>query len=87
VRLAEHESEGHSEKLIALIVADMRDPVTPILEAALVGDGFHDTGRVIACFSKVVHRGAATIDENLPRVGATELYLGHVEPPSVGRLA
>jgi len=34
--LAEHEGERHNEELIALIVADMQDPVTPILEAALV---------------------------------------------------
>ena len=28
IRLAEHESEGHNEELIALVVADMQDPVT-----------------------------------------------------------
>jgi hypothetical protein len=37
IRLAEHESEGHNEELIALIIADMQDPVTPIREAALAG--------------------------------------------------
>src|SRR5215813_1830826 len=76
--LAEHESEGHNEELIALIVADMQDPVTPILEAALVGEGLHDTGRMIAR----VHHGAAVIDENLLRVRAMEIYLGHVQPPN-----
>lgn len=33
IQLAEHENED----LIALIVADMHDPVTPILEAEFVG--------------------------------------------------
>src|SRR5262249_16241165 len=68
IRLAEHESEGHNEELIALIVADMQDPVTPILEAELVGEGLDDTGRLIARLSKIVHHGAAAIDENLLRV-------------------
>ena len=59
IRLAEHESEGHNEELIALIVADMQDPVTPILGASLVGEGLHDAGRMIARLSEVVYHGAA----------------------------
>jgi hypothetical protein len=82
MRLAEYESEGHYEELIALVVADVQDPVTPILEAALVGEGLHDTGRMIARLSKIIHHGAAVIDENLLRVGAVEIDLGHVQPPS-----
>src|SRR6516165_951347 len=81
MRLAEHEREGHNEQLITLIVADMQDPVTPTLEAALVGEGLHDTGRMIARLSKIVDHGAAVIDENLLRVGAVEIDLGHVQPP------
>jgi hypothetical protein len=84
MRLAEHESEGDKEELIALIVANMQDPVTPILEAALVGEGLHDTGRTIARFSQILHYGAAPIDENLRRVGAMEIQLGHVRPPLNG---
>ena len=41
MRRAEHENEGDNEELIALIVADAQDPVTPILKAALVGEGLH----------------------------------------------
>src|SRR4051794_21720175 len=82
MRLAEHESEGHNEEFIAPVVADMQDPVTQILEAALVGEGLHDTGRVIARLSEVVHHGAAAICENLLRIGAVEIHLGHVQPRS-----
>src|SRR3989440_10203801 len=82
IRLAEHESKGHNEELIVLIVADMHDPVTPILETEFVGEGLHDTGRVIARLSEVVHHGAAAICENLLRVGAVEIDLGHVQPRS-----
>lgn len=82
IRLAEHESKGHDEELITLIVADMHDPVTPILEAEFVGEGLHDTGRVSACLSEVVHHGAAAICENLLRIGAVEIDLGHVQPRS-----
>src|ERR1700752_3108717 len=78
MRLAEHESEGHDEELIALVVADMQDPVTPILEAALVGEGLHEAGRMIARLSEIVHPGAVVIEENLLRVGAVEIYLSHV---------
>jgi hypothetical protein len=38
MRLAKYKDEGHDKELIALVVADMQDPVTPILEAVLVGE-------------------------------------------------
>src|ERR1700740_2568159 len=82
MRLAEHENEGHNEELIALIVADMQDPVTPILEVAFVSEGLHDAGRMIPRFGEVVHQSATMVDEYLLRVGAVEIYLRHVEPPS-----
>jgi len=84
VGIAEHEGEGHDEELIALIVADMQDPVAPILKAELVGEGLHHTGRMIARLSKIVHRGAAAIDEHLLRIGTVEIDLGHVQLPSNG---
>jgi hypothetical protein len=87
MRLAEHESKGHNEELITLIVTDMQDPVTPIIEAALVGEGLHDPGCLIARLNEIVHHGAAVIDEYLPRIGAIEIYLGHFQPPSDGRVA
>jgi hypothetical protein len=62
---------GHNKKLIAPFVTDMQNPVTPIIEAALAGEGFHDERRMIPCPSEVVHYGAATVDENLLRVGAS----------------
>jgi hypothetical protein len=71
--LAEHEGKGHNEELIALIVADTQDPITPIIEASLVGEGLDDAGRVIARLSKTVHQSAAAIDENLFGVGAVEI--------------
>jgi hypothetical protein len=80
--LSEHESEGHDEELISLIVADMKNPVTPVLEATLVGERLHNAGRVIARLSEIVHHGAAVIDEYLPCVGAVEIDLRHVQPPS-----
>jgi hypothetical protein len=64
LHLSQHEREGHDEELIALIVADMQDPVAPILEAALVGEGSHHAGRMIARLREVVHYGAAVVDEN-----------------------
>jgi hypothetical protein len=85
MRLAEHESEGYDEELIALIVADMQDPVTPILEVALVGEALHKAGRMIARLSEIVHHGAAVIEENLLRVGAVEIYLRHVHLLKMGR--
>src|SRR6516225_1308192 len=82
MRLSQHESEGHNEELLSLIVADMKNPVTPVLEAALVGERLHNAGRVIASLSEIVHHGAAVIDEHLSCVGAVEIDLGHVQPPS-----
>jgi hypothetical protein len=84
IRLAEYEREGHNEKLVALIVADVQDPVAPILEAALVGEGLHDTGRMIARLNEIIHYGAAVVDEYLGRVGAVEIDLSHIQPPSNG---
>jgi hypothetical protein len=82
MRLAEYECEGHDEEFIALIVADVQDPVTPILEAALIGERLHEAGRMIARLSEIVYHGAAVIEENLLCVGAVKVYLGHVQPPS-----
>jgi hypothetical protein len=82
MRLSEHESEGHNEELLSLIVADMKNPVTPVLEATLVGKRVDNAGRVIACLSKVVHYGATVIDKHLFRIGAMEIDLRHVQPPS-----
>ncbi|OKO85337.1 hypothetical protein AC630_06185 [Bradyrhizobium sp. AS23.2] len=73
MRFAKHESEGDNEELIALVVADMQDPVTPILGTAPMDEGLHDTCRMIAGLSKIVHHGAAAIDENLLRVRAVEI--------------
>src|SRR5262245_21263816 len=69
MRLAKYKDEGHDEELIALVVTDMQDPVTPILKAALVGEGLHEAGRMIARLSEIVHHGAVVIEENLLRVG------------------
>jgi hypothetical protein len=59
----------------------MQDLVTPILEAALVCKGLHDTGRMIARLNQVAHNGAAVINENLVRIRAVEIDLGHVQLP------
>jgi hypothetical protein len=82
IRLAEHKNKGHNEKLIAPLVADMQNPVTPIIEAAFAGERFHNTRRMIPRLSEIVHYGAVIIDQNLLRVGAVEIYLGHVQPRS-----
>jgi hypothetical protein len=73
--------EGQNEELIAPIVADVQNPVTPIIEASLAGEGFDDTCRMIPRLREIVHYGAAMIDNDLLRVGAVEIYLGHVQPP------
>ena len=70
--------KGTIKSSIALVVADMQHPVTPILKAALVGERLHDTRRMIARLIEVIHHGAAMIKENLLRIGAMEVYLGHV---------
>src|SRR5262245_35455322 len=82
IRPAEHKSKGHNEELIAPLVTDMQNPVTPIIAAAYGGDRFHNTRRMIPRLSEIVHYGAAIIDENLLRVGAVEIDLGHVQPRS-----
>jgi|SRR6516164_1601856 len=82
MRVAENECEGDYEELIAQVVADVQNPVTPIFETARLGEGLHDLGRVITRLSEVVDHGAAAIDENLLRVGAVEIHLGHVQPRS-----
>ena len=69
-----------------VLVASVRHP-QHVVEAALAGDGFHDARRMIPRHSEIVHYGAAIVDENFLRIGAMEIDLGHVRPPSVGRLA
>jgi hypothetical protein len=85
--LIKYEAERDDEELIASVVTDMQNPITPIIEAALAGEGFHDARRMISRLSEIVHYGAAIVDENFLRIGAMEIDLGHVRPPLVGRLA
>jgi hypothetical protein len=68
MRFPKYEGERDDEELIALIVADMQDPVAPILEAALVGEGLDEAGRVVTRLSEIVHHGTAVIEENLLRI-------------------
>jgi hypothetical protein len=82
MRLSQHESEGHNEELLSLIVADMKNPVTPVLKATLVGERVHNAGRVIARLGKIVHYDAAVVDKHLFRIGAMEIDLRHVQSPS-----
>jgi hypothetical protein len=82
MRVAEDGCEGDDEELIAEIVADVQNPVMPIFETARLGERLHNLGRVITRLSEVVDHGAPTIHENLLRVGAVEIHLGHVQPHS-----
>jgi hypothetical protein len=72
-----HKSEGDNKELIAAVIADVQDPVAPILEAARLSETAHDAGRVITCLNEIVYQSAPAIDENLPGVGAVEIHLGH----------
>ncbi|WP_446680536.1 hypothetical protein [Bradyrhizobium erythrophlei] len=84
MRLSENESEGNNEELVAEVVADVQNPVTPSLVTARLGEGLHELGGMIPRLGKIIHHGAAAIDENLIRVGAMEINLGHVRPPLNG---
>jgi hypothetical protein len=55
IRLAKYGRERHNEKLIALVVADMQDPIPPILEATLACERLHRASSAIARLSEVVH--------------------------------
>ena len=78
MRLAKHERERDDEQLVALVVADMQDPVAPIHKAVLVGEELHEAGRMIARLSEIAHHGAVVIEEYLLGVGAVKIYLGHI---------
>jgi hypothetical protein len=82
MRLAKHESEGDHEELVTKIVVDVQDPTAPVFETARRGKGSHDTGRLITRLSEVIYYGAAAIDQNLLRVGAVKIDLGHVLSPT-----
>ena len=73
MRLPENESEGNNEELVNEIVADVQDPVPPIVGAPRLGQGSHDLGRVITSLGEVARHGAAAIDEYLLRLGAVEI--------------
>jgi hypothetical protein len=67
MRLAKYKDEWNDEELIALVVADMQNPVAPILEAVLVGEGFDEASRMVMRLSKIVHHSTVAIEENLLR--------------------
>jgi hypothetical protein len=61
MRLTEHENKRDDKELVAVIVTDMQDPVTPVLNAALGGEGLHEASRAIARLSEVVDVSAPVI--------------------------
>jgi hypothetical protein len=71
----ENESEGNNEELVTEIVADVQDPVPPIVWSPRLGQGSHDFGRVITSLGEVAHHGAEAMDEYLLRVGAVETWV------------
>jgi hypothetical protein len=75
---SEHKGEGNKEKLITEIVANVQDPITPILETTRFSKRSNDAGRVVTRLGEVVDHRAAVIDENLLGVRAVEIHLGHV---------
>src|SRR6478672_6779459 len=81
MRLAEDGSKGHGKNLFVEIVADMHDPVAPILGSAQHGQRPYDAGGVVARLDQVSHGGAALIDQHRLRIGAVEIELSHVPPP------
>src|SRR6516164_7433102 len=82
MRLAKHESEGDHEELLTKIVVDVQDPTAPVFETARRGKRSHDTGRLITRLSEVIYYGATAIEQNLLRVGAMKIDLGHVLSPT-----
>jgi hypothetical protein len=62
VRLTEHESEGDNEELVIGIVADMHNPVAPILRAAFHDERSDDAGCTVARLGEVAYRFTRTID-------------------------
>jgi hypothetical protein len=81
IRLAEHESKGHDEKLIANVVFNVQDPAPPIFEVARHCEGSYDMRRVITRLNKVVNDRGPPIDQRPLRGGAMEKYSDHVQLP------
>ncbi|OKO81367.1 hypothetical protein AC628_07075 [Bradyrhizobium sp. NAS96.2] len=79
MRLAEDEREGDDKEFIALVVANVQDPVAPVFKAKLISERVHDASRVITGLFETVYNGATSIDENLLRARTVKIDLGHVE--------
>jgi hypothetical protein len=60
--LAEHESEGHNEDLVAEIVSDMQHPAAPILGVAPSNKRTHHAGGVVTCLGQIGYRGGFRSD-------------------------
>jgi hypothetical protein len=80
--LAEHKGEGHDEDLIAAIITDVQDPAAPIFGAARHKERAHHASGVVTCLGQIGYRGAGSISQCASRVGAMEIELTHVPPPS-----
>src|SRR5262249_23459872 len=63
------------------IVADMHDPVAPVLGALFHDHRPHDAGRVIAGFGEVADDEARLIEANLAGTGAVKIDLSHFRSP------
>jgi len=76
MRLAENGRERDFKNLFVEIVADMHDPVAPVLCAVFHNQRPDHASRVVAGFGEVAHRHAGLVDANFAGAGAVEIDLG-----------
>src|SRR5438445_5269733 len=86
MRLAENGGERDFKNLVVEIVADMHDPVAPVLRARFHDHRAHHAGGVIAGLGEVTDHDAELIDANFAGTGAVEIDLGHLRSPAANLL-
>jgi hypothetical protein len=82
MRLAEQGRKRHDKYLSAEIIADVQQPIAPIVIAGRHRERAHDASGVIVRLGQVAHAGAASIDQCDFGVAAMEIDVSHVPTPA-----
>jgi hypothetical protein len=78
---AEHVRKRHQKYLVAILIACMQGPRSPVVRAKRIHITLNDLYGALVRFDQIFDIGPTLIHDNQLRIGAMEKYVGHDRLP------
>src|SRR5215831_2732022 len=75
--LAKHGREGKVEDFLAVVAADVRHPIAPVLGSGHQDHRAHDLSGAVARLGQARHGSAAPVERDAISTGAVKTHLNH----------